>query len=183
MDEAQEELAALTRDARYLGATRLEAAVAVVIIESQQRQAMPQRLLLSWMDVFGVAVVAGDDHLEALGGALHAALAVAEVRPRGAVDGAELHVVEGQRRTEVAAPALNQQGEETLVHLDVVRVRLTLIPEDAAQRIVLQRTDARIEEVVRRVGVTRQRAILQLDILRGTLPHPGHDEVIAPPAA
>ena len=118
------------------------------------------------MHVERVAHVAAHRHRRKGNFAGKPTLTVAKRRPRGAVEAGELHEEKRQTRAvPVGAPRVDEQRKESLVHLDVVRVRLALIPNYTAYRKFLQWLDARLIKVRRGVGMTGLRMGAALGVL------------------
>jgi hypothetical protein len=142
---------------------------------------MPDRVLDPRMDIGLEPMVERYDHLDPILRAGEASLAVTEGRPRRALHRGELYVVEGKLSSEGLPPTIDEEGEEYFVRLDVVRIRLPLVPECPTEGKALEWADARVIEIGGGIGVTSKRCVTSLEVLPSTLSHPRHDEVIRSP--
>ena len=90
-----------------------------------------------------------------------------------------MHIVERQfRLMPILSPTADEQGEELLVRLEVVRIALALIPHHALDGILRERQDSGLIAIHRHKGVTTQAASVGPDILLGAFANPWLDEVV-----
>lgn len=79
------------------------------------------------------------------------------------------------------APTLYHRRKQDAVKLRIVCVTFTLVPDHAAERKMLERSDACLEVIGRLEGMPLQRIGRVFQVLCGPLPAPGHDEIRIPP--
>ena len=173
MVEMEADVVVLSSGSKGQGRAFANQLMAVGVLQGLQGKALAYRTLRAIMNVVGVAEVAADRYpcvwqafpvVPSKGGVDgQSSLAIAEGRPRGSRQAAELDDIEGQGMllVELAPPSLGKElaprllkeREEPLVCLDVVGVTLSLVPNDATDGQVSERRNGCFEEVGRLVGM------------------------------
>ncbi len=173
MVETEHEVLPVTFGMAYGRSRAGHMAVSVVMMQSYTCQTLTDGALVAGMHIKRVAMVARHGH-PAMGNFLsQATLYIAEMRPCGASDAAELYEVERHNRISPSrAPTVDKSRELNLEEFHIMSVRLALIPDDSAQRKASQRYDTRLVEVARLVRMTLLRMGAEQYVLVGTAAHP-----------
>ena len=126
--------------------------------------------LVRVMDVDGIAEVGRHDHSEAGTALEQTALAVTEPGPGWPAEARQLDIMEGQLRlAENGTPAVDKQREQLLMHLEIMGIGLSLIPDDTGEIVAGQREDARLEKIAGLVRMARHVPDIRLRGIRGNL--------------
>ena len=134
------------------------------------------------MDIQRIAPVEAHGHTRVVYLREQTTLTVSEPRPRRSAQARQLHVVEGHRGVvPIRPPTSDQQFEQPFVCLEVVGIRLALIPDYAPDRVVVERQNARFEEVARLIGMAFVTSGRAAHVSGGPLARPLLDEIILQP--